>query len=73
MCSVGSDWELGARDGFLSSVLCDVTKPRRACAAALLCGYISCIYTVCVRFVLFVFPNVGIWFPGNFPLPEAEE
>lgn len=70
-----ADWESGARDGFLPSVLskCDVMKPRWACAAALLCGYIRCVYTVCVRFVLFVFPYVGIWFPGNFPLPEAEE
>lgn len=71
-----ADWEFGgARDGFLSSVLskCDVMKPRWAGAAVLLCGYISCIYTVCVRFVLFVFPRVGIWFPGNSLLPEAVE
>lgn len=71
-----ADWESGARDGFLSSISpeCDVMKPRWACAAALLCGYISCSYTVCVRvFFLFVFPYVGVWFPGNFSLPKAEE
>lgn len=68
-----ADWESGARDGFLSSISpeCDVMKPRWACAAALLCGYISCSYTVCVSFFfLFVFLMLGFGSQGIFPSPR---
>lgn len=68
--SKGAIWESGACDGFVSSVLskCNMMKPRLA-----MCWYIRCIYPLCVRFVLFVFPYVEVWFPGNSTLPKTEE
>lgn len=67
-----ADWESGARDGFLSSISpeCDMMKPR--CCVTLRVYKLQ-LYSLCEVFFLFVFPYVGIWFPGNFSLPEAEE
>lgn len=61
-----ADWESGARDGFLSSISpeCDMMKPR--CCVTLRVYKLQ-LYSLCEVFFLFVFPYVGIWFPGNFP------
>lgn len=81
LCSIGSDFQeswLGLGGLWWLPVVCfvgvrrDETKIGHI-ASVLLCGHVSCIYTVSVRFVSFVFSNVGVRFPGNFPLPEAEE